>query len=126
MSILRVDDAFRLDRRAHSLYRRDAIHAGDVPMVNQSSVVDRQVGVRVRSLRDDAGISMEGAAELVGCSLAEYGELEAGSKRFKAQQLTALADKFGVPVSEIFDAIEIPGMDRIRGSATAPGVSPLH
>jgi transcriptional regulator with XRE-family HTH domain len=95
-------------------------------MASQSSFVDRQLGVRVRSFRDAAGVSMSSAAVLIGCSLAEYRELEAGSKRFKALELTALADRLGVPVSEIFDAVAIPGIERLRSSPVTTGASALH
>ena len=98
---------------------------GGNSMANLPNFVDGQVGVRVRSLREAAGISVQNAAVLISCSSEHYQELEAGTKRFQPRQLTALADEFGVHVSEIFAVIEIPWMDQLCCS-TAESGAPLH
>ena len=79
--------------------------------------IDKQVGSRVRALRDASGISVDEAAHLIGETWNDYCRLEAGDKRFKAKQLIALASKFGVPGSDFFE--DFDAMDRLR-----MGVSP--
>ena len=79
--------------------------------------IDKQVGSRVRALRDASGVSIDEAAHLIGETWNEYCRLEAGDKRFKAKQLIALASKFGVLGSDFFE--DFDAMDRLT-----MGVSP--
>lgn len=95
-------------------------------MTVQLSFIDRQVGSRVRSLRDAAGVSAHEAALLVGSTLADYRRLEAGELRFKARQLIELAEKFGVNGAAFFEEVEVPDGPSHRHSNVTPLFAVLH
>ena len=91
-------------------------------MIDTVNFVDKQVGWRARGLRLQARVSTAEAALLIGVSAADFARLEAGEKRFKAQQLIALSRRFGVAGSAFLDVVDQPSVVKI----SRPDRPPLH
>lgn len=64
--------------------------------------IDSAVGKRLRSLRNQRGLSLERVGELLEVSPQQISRLERGQHRLSASQLYRLARGFGVPVGWFF------------------------
>lgn len=92
----------------------------------QMSTERVQVAATLRRMREDAGVSREQAAAVLGCTASKIGDLETGRSGAKPVELAALLDCYGVTSDERHDLIEFtrtPKSRRPRGShwATIPG-----
>jgi len=70
-----------------------------------SSVVDPtllRLGVRIRQLREDRGLSVERLAELAGLSVRGVLYLEHGRRNPRATTLLAIAAALGVEIGDLF------------------------
>ena len=61
----------------------------------------REVGARIKALREISGFTEEQAAEKTAVSLAEYRELESGKKDFPFTFIYKAADTFGVEMKDL-------------------------
>lgn len=63
-----------------------------------------QVGERIRKFRQEAGLSQEGLAELVGVSFQQIQKYESGYTTLNITKLQQIADALKVPVTDFFEA----------------------
>lgn len=64
--------------------------------------VQRQVGERVRALREHRGLTQQQLAAQALMSRASVANLEAGRQNVALRRLCSLADALGVPPAELF------------------------
>ena len=68
-----------------------------------SGIVDtKEVGRRIRQFRQDAGLSQEALAELVGVSFQQVQKYESGHTTLNILKLQHIADALKVQVSDFF------------------------
>lgn len=68
-------------------------------------VVDtKEMGRRIRAFRQDAGLSQEALAELVGVSFQQVQKYESGHTTLNILKLQQIADSLKVQVSDFFDS----------------------
>lgn len=63
-----------------------------------------QIGERIRKFRQEAGLSQEGLAELVGVSFQQIQKYESGYTTLNITKLEQIADALKVPVTDFFEA----------------------
>lgn len=69
-------------------------------------IVDSQeVGRRIRQFRQDAGLSQEALAELIGLSFQQVQKYESGHTTLNVLKLQHIAQALKVSVTEFFDSI---------------------
>lgn len=66
---------------------------------------NKQIGERIRRFRQNAGLSQEKLAELVGVSFQQVQKYESGYTTLNINKLQQIADALKVPVTEFFEAI---------------------
>lgn len=74
------------------------------PAVND---IDRQIGLRLKKLRQQEGLSGEGFAEALGSTQQQISRYENGQNKISASQLYLVSLKFAVPISWFFLDSEI-------------------
>lgn len=67
-------------------------------------VENKEVGRRVRQFRQDAGLSQEALAELVGVSFQQVQKYESGHTTLNILKLQQIADALKVSVAEFFSS----------------------
>lgn len=67
-------------------------------------VSSRELGSKIRQLRQSAGFSQEGLAELVGVSFQQIQKYENGQTTLNVLKLQQLAQALKVSVTEFFDS----------------------
>jgi transcriptional regulator with XRE-family HTH domain len=67
------------------------------------SSVDIYIGVRIRSLRLQLGMSQKALAEKLGIKFQQVQKYEAGSNRVSAARLFDICDFFGVSLASMFE-----------------------
>ncbi|MGM1064907.1 helix-turn-helix domain-containing protein [Saccharothrix sp. Mg75] len=88
-----------------------------------------QIAATLRRMREQAGVSREGAAVLLGCTISKIGDLETGRSKPKPVELERLLDHFGVTGDERAELIEFARTSRGRrppGPYTAATVPNNH
>ncbi len=81
---------------------------------------DRAVGVKLRKLRTDAGLTLQSLGEQIGVSHQQLQKYETGANRISAGMLPAIADALGVDMMDFFemamapDAHEMSEADQLR------------
>lgn len=75
-----------------------------------------QVAATLRRLREDAGVSREEAAKLLGCSVSKISDLEVGRSKPKPVELERLIDHYGVAGSDRDELVEFARTTRRRRS----------
>ena len=65
-------------------------------------LTSKEIGFRLKQLRQRAGISQEKLAELVGVSTNQLQKYESGSNMMNTEKLQAVANALTVPVQEFF------------------------
>ena len=68
------------------------------------NVDSKEVGSRIRRFRQDAGLSQEALAELVGVSFQQVQKYESGATTLNILKLQQIADALKVQVSDFFDS----------------------
>lgn len=63
-----------------------------------------KIGERIRKFRQEAGLSQEGLAELVGVSFQQIQKYESGYTTLNITKLQQIADALKVPVTDFFEA----------------------
>ena len=77
-------------------------------------VDSKEIGKRIRQYRQDAGLSQEALAELIGVSFQQVQKYESGHTTLNILKLQQIADAFKVSVTEFFDATPVKGI-RLTG-----------
>lgn len=70
--------------------------------------IDRHIGRRLKSLRQERAISAASLAELVGVTQQQISRYENGRTKINASQLYQIAVSLGVPISWFFLECELP------------------
>jgi transcriptional regulator with XRE-family HTH domain len=72
------------------------------PTLNEARAQRRDFGLRLRRLREAAGISQEELANRAGLHRTYVGSVERGERNISLTNIHALADALGVPVGQMF------------------------
>ncbi len=73
-----------------------------------------QVAATLRRMREQAGVTREQAAEVLGCTDSKIGDLETGRSAPKPAELATLLDHYGVADEDRADLIEFARASRSR------------
>lgn len=73
-----------------------------------------QVAATLRRMREQAGVTREQAAEVLGCTNSKIGDLETGRSAPKPAELATLLDHYGIADDERADLIEFARASRSR------------
>lgn len=84
----------------------DRDHAGDDDPDSEWAIVCRAVGVRVRQLRQDLGLTMAKFADQAGMSLGMLSKIEHGQTAPSLATLVRLARAANVPVTSLFRELD--------------------
>lgn len=63
-----------------------------------------KIGLRIKELRAERGVSQEEFASLIGMSRSYFGEVETGKRNVAAVNLEKIAKGLGVSLAEFFDS----------------------
>ena len=77
-----------------------ALHLNEAHMTKIRT--NQEIGFRLKQLRQQAGVSQEKLAELVGVSKFQIQKYERGQDMLNAEKLQLLAGALSVPVQELF------------------------
>lgn len=84
-----------------------------------------KIGLRIKELRAERGVSQEEFANLIGMSRSYFGEVETGKRNVAAVNLEKIAKGLGVSLAEFFDS-EFFGEQRERNLDNAPCCDSWH
>jgi transcriptional regulator with XRE-family HTH domain len=73
--------------------------------VKSPTDIDREVGKRLRALREEAGISQTALGEGSGVTFQQVQKYENGLNRVSVSRLMQFCDVLGVPVSQVLDGL---------------------
>jgi transcriptional regulator with XRE-family HTH domain len=83
---------------------------------------DKDFGERIRSLRDQSGLSQKALGDRIGIDQSGVSRLEDGLRTVTARELVAIGEVFGVPLAELVEVGQkAPALLR-AGSADGDGV----
>ena len=94
--------------------------AGDRPAEDRVGRVLSGLGPKVRRVRRERGMTLEGLAAAAGISAAHLSRLESGERQPSLDGLLRLAFGLGVPFDELFEEPEEPGPGTVVRGAEAP------
>ena len=63
-----------------------------------------KIGLRIKELRAERGVSQEEFAHLIGMSRSYFGEVETGKRNVAAVNLEKITKGLGVSLAEFFDS----------------------
>jgi transcriptional regulator with XRE-family HTH domain len=95
----------------------------------KTDAYDREVGLRVRTLRLSRRMSQNDLGQSLGISLQQIQKYEHGANRIGAGRLQRIAEIFEVPVAALFGASRREnraGVDPFEGLRTPGAVQPLE
>lgn len=67
------------------------------------SEINKQVGFRIRDIREEKGLSQEKLAELAGLHRAYIGQIERGEKNIGLKNLEKIAKGLGIDIRNLVD-----------------------
>lgn len=67
--------------------------------------IQKRVGENIRRLRNEAGYTQDGFAELAGLGRAHMGEIERGESNVTLRTLKIIADALKLRVTDLIDGI---------------------
>lgn len=67
-------------------------------------MITRNVGLRIKELRTQAGMSQESFANSIDMARTYFAEVETGKRNISIRNLQKIADGLGVTLSEFFDS----------------------
>jgi transcriptional regulator with XRE-family HTH domain len=106
--------------------RSKAIKATTRPgTVRSPTEIDREIGKRLRALREEAGISQKALGEGSGITFQQVQRYENGVNRVSVSRLLQFCDVLGVPVSQVLDGIATarqPKADPLQALRSGNGV----
>ncbi|HEX5496888.1 MAG TPA: helix-turn-helix transcriptional regulator [Mycobacteriales bacterium] len=80
-----------------------------------SALVRRQVGARLRHLREAAGVSMEQVAGFLDCSVAKVSRIETGKLLARVPDVRHMLDLYGITDPERDELLALVGQSRQKG-----------
>ena len=83
--------------------------------VKSPSLLDKDIGARIRLHRTLAGMSQEALGDILGLTFQQVQKYEKGINRIAAARLQNVADAFGIPVTTFFEN---------PGSSSGGGIAP--
>ncbi|OLF15160.1 hypothetical protein BU204_23095 [Actinophytocola xanthii] len=92
----------------------------------KSTVRDRQIGTRLRTLRESKGLRMAAAAKVTGLSAPTLSRIETGKRRISTEDVAMLTTAYGMPVEDRQELIEFVKQGDSGGwwERPLPGVPP--
>lgn len=69
-------------------------------------MIQKQLGLAIKHLREEMGISQEKFALLIGMDRTYYSSVEAGKRNISLQNIKKIADGFDISISALFDVVE--------------------
>jgi transcriptional regulator with XRE-family HTH domain len=69
-------------------------------------MIQKKFGLAIKKLREDTGLSQEKFALSIGMDRTYYASVEAGKRNISLQNICKIAEKFNIPVSALFVAVE--------------------
>ena len=78
------------------------------------------VGVRIRQLREDRGLSQEALAALCDLHRTYIGLIERGERNLSLTTIEVIAQQLGVPIYDIFKGIQTPAGSKTRSKPAPP------
>lgn len=88
-----------------------------------ASELDRHLGLRLKRLRQQEGLSAAALAEMIGSTQQQISRYENGQNKISAAQLYLLAQRFSVPLSWFFlDSETVTGPLAVREQPPTYGV----
>lgn len=78
-------------------------NSGKVPGSRSPNDVDRHVGLKLRKLRLDAGLTLQDLAGQIGVSHQQLQKYETGTNRLSVGMLPGIAEVLGVDIMEFFE-----------------------
>lgn len=96
--------------------------------MRQPSTEHVQVAATLRRMREQAKVSRDDAAAVLGCTDSKIGDLETGRSKPKPQELERLLDHYGVPVRERDELVRFAKESRTRRprSSHSASIIPAH
>lgn len=79
-----------------------------------TSTGNKEIGARLRALRDAKKQSQKDVSEILGVTQAAYGKFEAGDRDLSTKYCIKLADYFGVTCDYILRGVDAPYVDMCR------------
>ncbi|WP_030610556.1 helix-turn-helix domain-containing protein [Streptomyces achromogenes] len=86
-----------------------------MPPTNSPTLRQRRLGVELRKLRERAGLTVTGAAELLGVNQARISMIETGRTPISADRLRSMAHAYDCSDEELIDALASMTGRRTRG-----------
>lgn len=80
--------------------------------INQDDQFDRELGFRLKALRQKSGVSQKQLGELLGISFQQVQKYESGANRMPPERIEACAKLFNVPVSYFFGS-QVEAKDKV-------------
>jgi transcriptional regulator with XRE-family HTH domain len=93
--------------------------------VKSPTDIDREVGTRLRALREEAGMSQTALAERAGITFQQVQKYENGANRVSISRLIQFCEALDVPPSQVLDGLSTarqPKADPLQPLRTARGV----
>ncbi|MBQ8764005.1 MAG: helix-turn-helix transcriptional regulator [Clostridia bacterium] len=69
------------------------------------SEIAKSIGKRIRSYRNNLGLSQEKLAELSGCHPTYIGQIERGEKNATLESIEKISSALNVPLSKLFEKL---------------------
>src|ERR1700676_2375887 len=86
----------------------------------------QKVGIRIRQLREERGLSQEALAALCSLHRTYIGLIERGERNLSLITVEVIAQQLGVPVYDIFRGIETPASTKPRSQTTPSTIGDLN
>ena len=67
----------------------------------------RRLGVRVRSSREERGLTQQSLADVIGIDRTYLSGIENGRRNVSFENLVRLARGLGIPLSELVDGVDV-------------------
>lgn len=69
-------------------------------------MIQKELGLALKQLREEKGISQEKFALSIGMDRTYYASVEAGKRNISLQNIKRIADGFDMPISALFVVVE--------------------
>lgn len=69
-------------------------------------MIQKELGLALKQLRDEKGISQEKFALSIGMDRTYYASVEAGKRNISLQNIKKIADGFEISISDLFLKVE--------------------
>lgn len=73
---------------------------------------DRAVGMKIRKLRIEAGLTLQTLGQRIGVSHQQLQKYETGANRVSAGMLPIIAEALGAEIMDFFETAKAPGVQK--------------